>query len=305
MSDRDRHARRADTVPILLADTVTALDARHRAGVLVAGSHGGLIAAHLAAQAGVRAAIFNDAGGGLDDAGFAGLAWLGVIGIAGATVAHTSARIADAADAYASGVISRANDLAAACGVRPGMRCAEAAEALRAAPVVEAQLPAYTEARVLLQPARGGAPEIRGLDSVGMVIADDAGSILVIGSHGGLHGGRPESALAVDAQAAFFHDAGRGKDGASLTRLPVLAVRGIAAATVDYLTARIGDARSLWDTGLISAVNEVAAAQGWRIGDSIPQAIARDSRQPTNLPSRTAVSPFLGRRVGMISTQSS
>ena len=260
---------------IVLADTVTALAARHRAGVLVTGSHGGLIAAHLAAEAGVRAAIFNDAGGGLDDAGFAGLAWLAAIGIAGATVAHTSARIADAADSFASGVISHANDVAAACGVRPGMRCAEAAEALRAAPVVDAQLPPHAEARVLLRPALEGAPEIRGLDSIGMVIPDDAGCVLVIGSHGGLHGGRPESALPVDAAAAFFHDAGRGKDGASLTRLPVLAARGIPAATVHYRTARIGDARSLWETGRISAVNEVAAAQGWCVGDTVPEAIAR------------------------------
>jgi hypothetical protein len=108
-----------------------------------------------------------------------------------------------------------------------------------------------------------------------MVIPDDAGRILVIGSHGGLHGGRPESALPVDAAAAVFHDAGRGKDGASLTRLPVLAARGIPAATVDYRTARIGDARSLWATGLLSAVNEVAAVRGWRVGDAVPDAIAR------------------------------
>jgi len=37
-------------VPVVLADTVTALDARHRDGVLVTGSQGGLIAAHLGAD---------------------------------------------------------------------------------------------------------------------------------------------------------------------------------------------------------------------------------------------------------------
>jgi pimeloyl-ACP methyl ester carboxylesterase len=58
---------------IVVADSVTALDARHAGAVLVSGSHGGLIAARYAAAAGVRAAVFNDAGIGLDDAGIAGL----------------------------------------------------------------------------------------------------------------------------------------------------------------------------------------------------------------------------------------
>ena len=53
---------------ILLADTVTRLGGEHAGQVLVTGSHGGIIAAAYAAQARVRAAIFNDAGRGLDDA---------------------------------------------------------------------------------------------------------------------------------------------------------------------------------------------------------------------------------------------
>ena len=262
-------------VQVVLADTVTALDARHRGQVLVTGSHGGIIAASLAAQGGVRAAVFNDAGGGLDDAGCAGVAWLARLGMAAATVAHTSARIADARDTLASGVISHANGPAAGCGVRPGMRCAEAAAALRAAPAAGGTPPPYAEARVRLRAAAGTTPEIRGLDSIGMVLPEDAGCLLVIGSHGGLHGGRPESALPVAAAGAVFHDAGRGKDGASVSRLPVLAARGMPAATVDYRTARIGDARSLWATGRLSVVNAVAAACGWRVGDAVPDAITR------------------------------
>jgi hypothetical protein len=266
---------------VVAADTVTALTPAHRGGVLVTGSHGGIIAAQLAAQGGVRAAIFNDAGGGLDDAGFAGLAWLAAMGMAAATVAHTSARIADAADTLACGVISHANALAARSGVVPGMRCAEAAAAMRRAPAPAASPRFAHEARMVLRAATGTTPEIRGLDSVGMVLPDDAGCLLVIGSHGGLHGGRAETALPVAAAAAVFHDAGRGKDGASLTRLPVLAARGIPAATVDYRTARIGDARSLWATGRLSVVNAVATECGWQVGDAVSAALTRgpiDSR---------------------------
>ena len=44
--------------------------------VLVAGSHGGVIAAYLGAKAGVHALVLNDAGLGKDRAGIAGLFYL-------------------------------------------------------------------------------------------------------------------------------------------------------------------------------------------------------------------------------------
>ena len=52
------------------------------------------------------------------------------------------------------------------------------------------------------------------------------------GSHGGLVADQPHLAIRVAAAAAFFNDAGIGKDGAGVTRLPALDARGIAAATV-------------------------------------------------------------------------
>ena len=48
-------------------------------------------------RAGVRAAVFNDAGIGLDDAGIAGLSRLQSIGMAAVAVSHASARIGDGA----------------------------------------------------------------------------------------------------------------------------------------------------------------------------------------------------------------
>jgi hypothetical protein len=229
--------------------------------VLVAGSHGGLVAAYLAAAAGARAVILNDAGVGKDASGIAGLAYLEGIGTAAATVAHTSARIGDGADALARGVVSRANTLAASLGVHAGMRCREAAERLRGAPPAHAAPPACGEGRYLLQP---GAIEIWGLDSIGKLVPADAGRVLVIGSHAALHGGRADSALPVAARAALFHDAGVGAAG--VTRLPALAARGVPAAAVDGMTARIGDARSLWETGLVAHLNGPALDAGARVG---------------------------------------
>ena len=93
-----------------------------------------------------------------------------------------------------------------------------------------------------------------------MVAPEDAGRVLLIGSHAALHGGRPDSALAVAAHAAVFHDAGNGAAG--VTRLPVLGKRGIPAVAVDGATARIGDGRSLWESGIVSHLNGPAARGG-------------------------------------------
>ena len=82
------------------------------------------------------------------------------------------------------------------------------------------------------------------------------------GSHGGLLGGRPDTALKADALAALFNDAGIGIDEAGVTRLPALDSRGIAAGTVAASSARIGDARSTYEDGILTRVNRRAAALG-------------------------------------------
>jgi hypothetical protein len=227
--------------------------------VLIAGSHGGIIAACLGAEAGVHALILNDAGLGKDRAGIAGLVYLEQIGMAAAAVDCMSARIGDGADMLARGVISHANVYAAYCGVVAGQSCRDAAERMRGAAAPRAVPAPYDEGRWRIS---GGAPEVWALDSVGKVEAEDAGRILLIGSHGALLGGRPEAALTVDAAAAVFNDAGLGADRIGISRLPKLAARGIPAATVDCMSARIGDGRSMWESGLISHVNAVAARSG-------------------------------------------
>lgn len=268
---------------IVVADSVTGLGARHRDAVLVSGSHGGVIAAHYAIIAGVRAVIFNDAGVGLHDAGIAGLPLLEGLGIAAAAVSHRTARIGDGHDTLASGIVSKANSVAAACGVHVGSPCRVAAETLRDAPMGTASSPAPIGGRHLLRPGSGTHPPVIGIDSIGLVRAGDQATMLVVGSHGGVHGGDAATALPVDAFAAFFHDAGRGKDDAGVTRLPVLAQRGIPAGAVDYRTARIGDARSLWDTGVLSCENAAMRARGARAGMTVQAAAARllAADQPT------------------------
>lgn len=253
---------------VVVAESVTRLGAEVRGAVLVAGSHAGVIAAYFAARAGARAVILNDAGVGKDAAGIAGLAYLDAIGMAAAAVAHTSARIGDGADTLARGVVSHVNSSAAACGVTPGMTCREAAERLRAARAPRGDPPPYNEGRCLLR-AGEYEREIWALDSVGLLEAADVGRVLLIGSHAALHGGRAASALAVAAHACAFHDAGNGAAG--VTRLPVLAARGIPAVAVAGATARIGDGRSLWESGVVAHVNDAARDIG-----VVPGMTARD-----------------------------
>ncbi len=95
-----------------------------------------------------------------------------------------------------------------------------------------------------------------------MVEPADAGQIVVTGSHGGLLASLPGLVLQVDALAALFNDAGIGIDQAGITRLPALDRRGIAAATVDAMSARIGDGLSTLRDGVISHANETARRLG-------------------------------------------
>ena len=250
--------------PIRLAPTLTKLSDCDGA-VVVTGSHGGRYCGRLAVAARLRAAIFHDAGVGLDNAGIAALELLAERGIAAASASHLSCRIGDADDMMRRGVISHANAVAAACGVMAGLACAQAAGLLTAAPHRLAEVPGVEESRLVLRPAHSHRPIVL-IDSASLVDGrEDRGAILVTGSHGGLVGGDPAMALRTEGFAAAFNDAGIGIDRAGLGRLAPLDQRGIAAITVAAMTARIGEARSTFE-GVISAANERALALGARQG---------------------------------------
>lgn len=251
---------------ILLAPTITKLPPEAEGAVVVSGSHGGRYPGYLAARAGVRAVILNDAGVGLEEAGIGSLPWLQTLGIAAAAVGHASCRIGDTDDTLARGVISHANALARALGVAPGLPAREAAERLRRAAHRRVEPPAIGETRSAVS-VPGARRRIVLLDSASLVRPEDAGQVVVTGSHGGLIGGDPAAALRVDAFAAAFNDAGGGPDGAGTSRLPALGRRGIAAVTVAAASARIGEARSTFADGIISAANATARARGAREGD--------------------------------------
>ena len=251
-------------VQIFTTDTVTKMLDVHRGQVVVGGSHGGVYAGWCAAKGGVRAVILNDAGVGKDAAGIDSLAFLAGMGLAAATADSRTCRIADAADMLAKGVISHVNAVAAALGCAPGQTVQACAERMRAAVVPTGPVPPVQEARFVISQDDGRV--VIGMDSASLFQPEDAGRIVVTASHGALVGGKLDRVVPPGVFAAFFHDAGGAKDGSGYSRLPSLDSAGVVGATVAADSAKIGDARSCYNDGVLSQVNETARNHGGRIG---------------------------------------
>lgn len=253
---------------MLVVDSVTKFGDEARGAVAIAASHGGVFAAHLALSAGIVGLVLNDAGVGLERAGIGGLAFCDGLGVPCAVVDHRSARIGDGADNARRGSLSFVNAAAARLGIVPGMAAGEAARRMRCAglgPVDPG--PAPREARETVS-AEGASRPLVLVDSASLVEPADLGAVVVTGSHGGLLGGRAATAIKVAVFAALYNDAGIGIDEAGVSRLPALDGLGIAGATVAAATARIGDARSALESGVLSRVNRRAEALGARPGMS-------------------------------------
>ena len=155
---------------VQVVDSITKLGPEFRGTVLVTGSHGGSYCGYLAALAGLRGVIFNDAGVGLDSAGIGALKYLQRLGMAAAAVAHTSARIGDGTDMLARGRISHCNAIARTLGCAGDQTCQEAAEVMQRGKAFEGNAPTYEETRKLLRevPVR-----VIACDSASLVKSDD------------------------------------------------------------------------------------------------------------------------------------
>lgn len=113
---------------------------------------------------------------------------------------------------------------------------------------------------------------LRVVDSITQLHADDAGCLAVSGSHGGLSSAR--YALAARPLLSVFNDAGIGRDEAGIAALALLQAHGLAACTVSHASARIGEAASTLDDGVVSHANALAQALGITPGQSCNVAIA-------------------------------
>jgi uncharacterized protein YunC (DUF1805 family) len=77
----------------------------------------------------------------------------------------------------------------------------------------------------------------------------------------------------VQAGAAFFNDAGIGKNAAGIKGFEVLDEHGIIAAAVSHASAEIANARDTYDNGIITRVNKAAEKVGLAAGMTVRGAV--------------------------------
>ena len=255
--------------------SITHLKDENAGAHVCTGSHGGRVVAQCALAAGARSLICHNAGVGCEDAGIQGLAVLDAFGVPAAAIDHMSARIGDPHDMLARGIVSHVNDSARDLGLRPGIRCDEAFDRLQTrAPESSGGAGRDIEVepfgRYPISAEGSALPEtgfrIVALDSASSVDESDTGGVVLTGSHGGLPGGSGDNAIKARVRFAVFNDAGVGIDNAGISRLPVLDELNIAAAAVDASSARIGDGRSTYETGILSHLNDPARELGAMAG---------------------------------------
>jgi hypothetical protein len=252
--------------PIATVPSCSNATAAHAGAVIVSGSYGGKYNAFNAAKWGVRGVIMNDAGIGADNAGIAGLPYLDQIGLPAATAEANTCHIGDGEHTLAHGIISHVNRAAAALGCAPGQTVRDCATRMQTGQVPSVAPPPITEGiRTVLRDVPG-EPKLICADSVGMLRPEDAGQIVVTASHAALPGGRPDSIVPPGIYAVFFSDAGVGLDGAGIARLGHLDGLGIIAGTTSAASAPIGDARALYERGVLSHLTSAAARAGGRVG---------------------------------------
>ena len=253
---------------ILVADSLTYFHNIRVEDVVVGASFAGIPTAMVPLKQGIKGWIAHEAGVGKDRAGISGLPFSQKWGIPAAAIATMSARLSDG-ESLLKGTISYANQIAIALGVEPGQTGAEAAELmLKAAPgraVTTDEVD--TNVRLLDREGDCGIYAAWSLMLIKQLRPDD---VFCVASHSARV--MAEYAQSVMPLGIIANDAGMGMERSGIDGLPILDDKGIAAAAVDTMSARIGEPLSTYHDGIISAVNQLAQAKGVRVGMSAKQA---------------------------------
>lgn len=231
--------------------------------VVVNASYCGVLPARFIGQHRPRASLSVDCGTGPAGASIAGLWYLEALAIPAAVVDVDTVHLGDGVDVHANGVVSYLNQPAADCGVQVGMQAAAACLAmLEHDPALAA--PSDVTNRHVVREGREGR-RIVCVDSIAFGLPEDRdASVLVTAGHTG------RSAVPyiekVHPLGFICSDGGGGRDNAGTAGLQMVEPLGLAGATVDARRARMGDGRSTWNDGVISACNKWAYEAGVRVG---------------------------------------
>jgi uncharacterized protein YunC (DUF1805 family) len=264
----------ADIGEIFCVPASSYVNETHRGQVIISGSYGGDYNAFHAGKWGLRGVVLNDAGIGKDNAGIHGIEYLEQIGLAAATADVNTCHIADGEHMLEHGVVSFVNSFAIGLGCKRGDTVRAVAEKMRVAAIATGELSPIAGGKRYTLIEAPGKPKVIALDAAPMLTAEDVGSIAVTGSHAALFRGRPDSVISVRLRAVFFSDGGVGMDSAGVSRLPDLDAKGIPAGAAAAMSARIGDARSIYHDGVFSHVNQQARDEGAMPGMAVRDFIA-------------------------------
>lgn len=258
---------------VVAMDSAYHVDARNTGrDVVVSASYSGVLPARFVAARRPRAAIGLDCGIGPEGAGIAGLWFYEALGIPAATADVMTVLLGDGVDVHRNGIVSRVNAVADACGVRVGMAVHEAALVLlRTDPVTRA--PDEITNRTVVEEGPAGRAVVCA-DSIAFgTEADRDRNVLVTAGHTGRSAA--PYLRAVHPWGFICSDGGRGRDDSGIAGLAVVEADGLAGATVDARTARMGDGLSSYHDGVISAVNGPAAECGVEVGMAAREAAHR------------------------------
>jgi uncharacterized protein YunC (DUF1805 family) len=236
--------------------------------VLVTASYAGVLCAKMNMAAKPRAVIGLDCGIGKDGAGIAGLWYYEALGIPGAAVDSNTAEMGNGQDMYTHGVISRVNDQAQKLGIKPGLSVKEAVEALLTGSLKPAT---FDPARRLVVHEGPSGRNVVCTDSIAFALPEDRErNVLCTAGHTGRS--VVDYFLTFKPWGFICSDGAIGKNRSGVSALEVVDPAGIAGASVDALTARMGDGQSTYFDGVISAVNMTAHAKGVRVGQTAREA---------------------------------
>jgi hypothetical protein len=236
---------------------------------IVNASYAGVLCAKMVIAAKPLFVIGLDCAIGKDGAGVAGLAFYEALDIPAAAADVMTAEMGNGRDLYEEGIISRVNDSAEKLGIKAGMTVRDAADAMLSG----AQRPQHWDParREVMVTDEATGRSIVCTDSIAFALPEDKNrNVLCTAGHTG------RSVVGYFREyrpwAFICSDGGIGKNESGVSALADVEADGIPGASVDALTARMGDGHSTYLDGIISAVNAPAAAKGVYVGQTAIEA---------------------------------
>lgn len=253
---------------ILVADSLTYFKDVSIHDVVIGASFAGVPTAAVPLRQGIKAWIAHEAGVGKDEAGISGLPFSQQWEIPAAAISTMSARLSDG-NSLLNGKIAHANQAAMALGVKIGQTGAKAAELmLKAIPGKAVPTDVVDERVHFLAGDKSGG--IYAVWSLMLIEQHRPHDVFCVASHSAKV--MAKYAGSVMPKGVIANDAGMGMDRSGVDGLPLLNDKGIAAAAVDTMSARIGDPLSTYYDGIVSAVNQIGETKGVCVGMSAKEA---------------------------------